>query len=48
MIFSLPYATVVKQGYRITWNSRVFEIERVEEPGTYPMQITAIGLERIV
>lgn len=48
MIFGLPYATEIKQGYRIAWNDRTFEIERIEEPGTYPMQITAIGLERIV
>jgi len=47
MIFSLPVSTIVAQGYRIRWHDRTFEVERIEEPGTYPMRITAIALDRV-
>jgi hypothetical protein len=46
MVFSLPVTTTVRQGDLIAWHSRTFEVTSLQEPGTYDMQITAIGLER--
>ncbi len=46
MVFCLPVGTSCRQGWRITWQSRTFEIVSMDEPGTYDMQLTAIGLER--
>jgi hypothetical protein len=46
MVFSLPVDTAISQGDRLVWNGRVFEITSLEEPGTFAMQLTAIGLER--
>ena len=46
MVFCLPVGTSCRQGWRIDWQGRTFEATSMEEPGTYDMQLTAIGLER--
>lgn len=46
MVFGFPVGTSIRQGWVIQWNARDFEVTSLEEPGTYDMQITAIGLER--
>lgn len=46
MVFCLPYDTAIRQGDRIVWSNRAFEAVSLEEPGSYPMQVTVNGLER--
>lgn len=45
-VFCLPFDTAVRQGDRIVWQNRAFEAVRLEEPGSYPMQLTVNGVER--
>jgi hypothetical protein len=46
VVFGLPVGTEVRQGSRIVWDGREFEVTSVQEPGSYAMQVIAIGLER--
>lgn len=46
MIFGFPVGTVIAAEWTITWKGREFQVSSLQEPGTYDMQVTAIGLER--
>lgn len=46
MTFGFAVGTEIAQGWEIEWKARTWEVTSLQEPGTYDMQITAIGLER--
>jgi hypothetical protein len=46
MTFGFAVGTTIGDGWQIGWNGRIWEVTGLQEPGTYDMQIAAIGLER--
>jgi hypothetical protein len=46
-VFALPVtAAPVEQGARIEWGGHSHEVRSVELPGTYAMQVQAVGVRR--
>lgn len=46
-VFALPTtAAPIKQGARIGWNGGTYEVRSVELPGSYPMQVQVVAVQR--